>query len=147
MDATYTATITVASGTATVNSESAVAVTFDTNGQAVFDNLAFDGEGDVTLTVSLTQPGSTGLADYTVGPYTIVKSNADPDATAAPEEPCSFTTDAIHCVANNMDTSTDLLMGALDAMNLTELGDIKWLAINQNTGINRKFEIHFVPQP
>jgi len=136
LDATYTATIIVASGLAIINSESSVAVSFDTNGQAVFDNLAFDGDGEVTLTVSLTQPNSTGLADFTVGPYSIVKSNANPDATPPPEEPCSFAADAIQCVANHMDTSTDLLNSALDAMNLTELGGITWLSINQNVGIN-----------
>ena len=141
LDATYTATIIVASGLAIINSESSVAVSFDTNGQAVFDNLAFDGDGEVTLTVSLTQPNSTGLADFTVGPYSIVKSNANPDATPPPEEPCSFAADSIQCVANHMDTSTDLLNSALDAMNLTELGGITWLSINQNVGINREFQV------
>ena len=139
LDATYTATVTVKSGSPSISGDSTTVVTFDTNGQAVFDNLAFEGAGDVTLSVSLTQPGNTGLADFEAGPYSVVQSSVDPDATAPPEEPCVFTTETIHCTANNMDTSTQLLMGSLDAMNLTELGAIKWLAINQNVGINRKF--------
>merc|ERR1712176_245925 len=136
LDATYTATITVKSGSATISADSLAVVNFDTNGQAVFDNVAFDGAGQVVLSVSLTNPSNTGLADYTVGPYTVVQSTVDPGATAPPEEPCVFSFDSIHCVANNLDTSTDLLQSTLDSMNLTELGSITWLSINQNVGIN-----------
>ena len=84
----------------------------------------------------MTSPNNTGLADFTVGPYNVLEAVIpEPDATAPPEEPCVYTTTTIHCVANNLDTSTTLLNAALDAMTLEELGQITWLSINQNTGL------------
>jgi len=136
LDATYTAEVTVASGDPTFAVESVTTVNFDGNGQAVFDTLIFSGFGAVTLSVSLTSPDSTGLADFTLGPYTVVEAVIpDPEATSPPEEPCVYTTTSISCVANNLDTSTTLLNAALDAMTLEELGQITWLSINQNTGL------------
>jgi hypothetical protein len=81
----------------------------------------------------LTNPSNTGLAAHTVGPYTIQAA-----AVPAPvdlETACEFTTDTIKCVANNLDTSTDLLMTTLNGMTNEELLAIKWLTINPNAVI------------
>lgn len=81
----------------------------------------------------MTSPSNTGLAALTVGPYTIQAAAAP--APVDPETACEFTTDTIKCVANNLDTSTDLLMTTLNGMTNEELLAIKWLTINQNAGI------------
>ena len=93
----------------------------------------------------MTSPGNTGLADFTVGPYTVLEAVIpEPDATAPPEEACTFAADRIHCVANNLDTSTDMLLAALDAMTIEELGAVQWLSINQNAGLEGMMFIYNV---
>ena len=42
----------------------------------------------------------------------------------------------IECIDTNFGTSTTMLLETLQNMTSTELGEIKWLVINQNDGIN-----------
>ena len=42
----------------------------------------------------------------------------------------------IECIDTNFGTSTNGLLETLQNMTSTELGDVKWLVINQNDGIN-----------
>ena len=134
LNATYEATITILSGSLSFTAASTTVVQFNSDGQAVFDDVAFTGSGDVTLQVALTSPSNTGLAPFTVGPYTVKDAPVvDPNQ---PETACDITGDKIKCVANNMATSTSLLMSSLDSMTNEELLAVKWLIIDQNTGID-----------
>ena len=134
LNATYEATIIILSGGLSFTADSVTVVQFNSDGQAVFDDVAFTGSGDVTLQIALTSPSNTGLAPFTVGPYTVKDAPVvDPDQQ---ELACDITGDKIKCVANNMATSTSLLMSSLDAMTNDELLAVKWLIIDQNTGID-----------
>ena len=57
------------------------------------------------------------------------------NATCA-EEACVFTQDRIECVNNNLGSSTSGLLSTLQGMNSYQLGNITWLIINQNEGLN-----------
>jgi hypothetical protein len=43
----------------------------------------------------------------------------------------------IECIDTNFGTSTSMLLESMQNMTASELGDIKWLVINQNDGINK----------
>ena len=53
LDATYTATMTISAGAGIAFATDAVtAVNFDSNGNAIFDNIKFTGSGSVTLQIA-----------------------------------------------------------------------------------------------
>jgi len=108
------------------------------NNQFVFDELHFDADGDVELEFNLIEPSSSGLPSYSAPVVTIEAKNGVLCQNAScTEQACNFYQDKIECIDTNFGTSTSMLLDTMQNMTASELGNIKWLVINQNDGINK----------
>jgi len=137
----YRAEVTIKSATNPAQAFGTGSVTIvesNENNQFVFDELHFDADGDVELEFSLIEPSSSGLPSYTAPVVTIESKNGILCQNAScTEQACNFSQDKIECIDTNFGTSTSMLLESMQNMTASELGDIKWLVINQNDGINK----------
>jgi len=137
--AAYTATVSIESASNSnqqFGEGSQTTVNFNSDNQAIFDNLHFDFPGDVILRFTLSAPADSGLPDY-IGESIEIRGRGEEcqNATCA-EEACEFAEDRIVCVDKNLGSSTTGILSALQGMTQEALGKITWLVINQNQGLN-----------
>ena len=76
------------------------------------------------------------MPDYIGDELTITNGMVLCENATCAEEACEFSHDRIVCIDKNLGSSTSMLLETLTAMSAQQIGNITWLVINQNQGLN-----------